>query len=129
MPRKSIGEYPSDWKEIAFRVKTEAGWCCVRCNHPDDPKAGHMLTVHHLDMDKSNCVWFNLLALCQRCHLSIQARVVLERPWLMPHSLWFRPYVAGYYAHVHGLNTDREWVLAHIDELLDIGQTVRLETE
>lgn len=34
-----------------------------------------ILTVHHLDGDKLNCRWWNLAALCQRCHLSIQGRV------------------------------------------------------
>jgi hypothetical protein len=60
--------------------------------------------------------------LCQRCHLQIQAKVILERPWILPHSQWFRPFVAGYYAHVSGLPDDEANVLAHIDELLEIGQ-------
>ena len=32
---------------------------------------GHVLTVHHLDMNPSNCEWWNLAALCQQCHLKI----------------------------------------------------------
>lgn len=122
MPRKSKGEYPSDWPEIAKQVKDEAGWKCIRCNHPNDAESGHMLTVHHLDMDKSNCKWWNLPALCQRCHLTIQAKVIMERTWFLPHSEWFKPYVAGYYAFHYGLPDDRESVMKRMDELIALGQ-------
>lgn len=98
MPRRSTGQYPPDWPEIAQIVKDVAGWRCVRCNHPHDIPAGKMLTVHHFDMNKSNCAWWNLGALSQDCHLRIQAKVIMERPWFLEHSKWFRPYVAGYYA-------------------------------
>ena len=98
MPRKSIGEYPANWKEIATAVKDAADWKCVRCGHPHDIPAGFMLTVHHLDMDPSNCAWWNCVALCQKCHLQIQHKVVMERFWMFDHSEWFRPYLAGYYA-------------------------------
>ena len=118
MPRKSKAAYPHDWPEIASRVKDEADWRCVRCGHPHDVASGHVLTIHHLDLDPSNSKWWNLAPLCQRCHLRIQAKVILERPWLLEHSEWFRPYVAGYYASVAGLPDDRESVLANIDELL-----------
>ncbi|HVT74560.1 MAG TPA: hypothetical protein VHD61_15610 [Lacunisphaera sp.] len=55
-------------------------------------------TVHHLDGNKSNCRWWNLLALCQRCHLTIQARVNPHQPYILEHSDWFKPYVAAFYA-------------------------------
>jgi 5-methylcytosine-specific restriction endonuclease McrA len=122
MPRRSTGSYPPEWREIAQRVKDGAGWACVRCGHVHEPAAGYSLTVHHLDMDPSNCRWWNLAPLCQRCHLQIQAKVVMERPWMLPHSEWFRPYVAGYYAHMHGLMDDRETVEAQIDHLIALGQ-------
>lgn len=121
------GEYPPDWPAIATFVKDVAGWCCVRCGHEHEPKAGYTLTVHHLDGDKSNCAWWNIPALCQRCHLSIQSRVIMGRQWFLPHSEWFKPYVAGYYAFTHGLPDDKEYVLAHVDELLAIGQPTLLD--
>lgn len=83
-----------------------------------------MLTVHHLDLDKSNCAWWNLAALCQRCHLTIQSKVVMARIWMFPHSDWFKPYVAGYYAHRYGANEERAYVLEHLDELIALGQGV-----
>lgn len=122
MNRRSKGTYPPNWKEIADAVKTEAGWKCARCGHDHDPKAGYTLTVHHLDLDPSNCAWYNLAPLCQRCHLQIQAKVVMERMWFLEHSEWFKPFVAGYYAAVHGLPHDREYVLANVDRLIAIGQ-------
>jgi len=98
MARKSTGEYPDNWKEIAQAVKDAAGWKCVRCGHEHDTPNGFMLTVHHLDMDPSNCSWWNCVALCQKCHLTIQAKVVMEQWWALDHSEWFKPYLAGYYA-------------------------------
>lgn len=122
------GDYPEDWKAIAHAVKCVAEWRCIRCHHPFDqtqgalscdgrcdltrgphryrgelrpgdlPPRGINLGVHHLDGDKANCRWWNLLALCNSCHLSIQARVIPDRPWLFEHSLWFIDYVCGFYA-------------------------------
>jgi 5-methylcytosine-specific restriction endonuclease McrA len=122
VPRKSTGQYPPNWPEIARQVKEAAGWRCIRCGHPDDTQAGYMLGVHHLDLDKSNCAWWNLLALCQRCHLRIQAKVILERPWMFTHSEWFRPYAAGFYAHQAGVRDDREYVMEHLWIMLAVGQ-------
>lgn len=78
-----------------------------------------ILTVHHLDRNKANCRWWNLVALCQRCHLQIQGKVRMERVWPWEHSEWFQPYVAGYYAHVYlAEDLDRATTLARLDELL-----------
>lgn len=120
MARPSRGEYPDNWDVIAKQVKDAAKWQCIRCGHEHDPGSGYMLTVHHLDLDKSNVAWWNLVALCQRCHLSIQARVVMERFWMFDHSSWFVPYVAGYYANQMGLETDRDWVVANAEHILQM---------
>ena len=118
MGRKSTGKYPANWDWIAEGVKDEAGWCCVRCWHDNEFSTGYVLTVHHLDLNKSNCAWWNLAALCQRCHLKIQGKVHMGQGWMFEHSDWFKPYVAGYYAHLAGLPEDREYVENHIEELL-----------
>jgi hypothetical protein len=109
MIRRSIGEYPENWGEIAKSVKDDAGWKCVRCGHPHDPKNGYALTVHHLDIDPSNCAWWNIPALCQRCRPEIQHKVVMERFWMMDHSDWFKPYVSGYYAVRVGWMTTKDY--------------------
>ncbi len=112
-------DYPADWTMIAERTKAAAGWRCVRCGHNHHIPSGHVLTVHHLDGDKSNCRWWNIPALCQRCHLSIQGRVTMDQRFIFEHSEWFKPYVAGFYALKY-LDEDlaREEVEGRMDELL-----------
>lgn len=165
----TCGEYPSDWPEIADRVRAEAGHRCIRCKHPykvgdhgnggetpcsiqcthtgpiyiwnfrgveknpfTDLVAGEavregykvtalwrILTVHHFNGIKSDCEWFNLLSLCQRCHLIIQGRVNPDTPWFLEHSEWLKPYVAGFYARKYlGETLTREQVMERLDELL-----------
>jgi hypothetical protein len=117
------GKYPADWPDVARAVKETAGWRCVRCDHPHAPDVGRCLTVHHLDGDKSNSRWWNLAALCQACHLAIQGRVRMDQAYLHPHTPWFRPYVAGFYAWtVLGEDLTRAEVQARLDELLLVGQ-------
>ena len=133
MPRKSVAgsRYPTNWKAIARQVKEEAGWACCRCGHAHDPVIGYTLTVHHLDLNPGNSEWWNLVPLCQRCHLSIQSRVVLDRPWVMTeHSEWFRPYVAGFYARKY-LDVDlaRDEVMERLDELLALERTAVIGKE
>jgi len=89
----------------ALRMPVEARW--------------RILTVHHLDGNKANCRWWNLAALCQRCHLQIQGKVKMERVWPWEHTDWFKPYVAGYYAHVYlGEDLNPIIVAERLDELL-----------
>lgn len=143
--------YSDDWQEIATRVKEEAGWRCVRCMHPDHPRlrekygAGRVacddrcshkgatwgsppekkrvLTVHHLDGDKSNVRWWNLAPLCQVDHLAIQGKVAMEQTYSEPHSDWFLPYVAGYYVEtIEGFEVSRSFVEERLAECLAIGQ-------
>ena len=118
-----MNEYPDNWREIATAVKAKAGGKCIRCGHPHDTAAGYMLTVHHLDMDKANCSWWNCVALCQRCHLSVQARVKPDQPYFFRHSKWFRIYAAGFYAKKY-LSEDvtREQAEARLTELLKLEQ-------
>ncbi len=87
-------------------------------------ESGYTLTVHHLDMDKANCSWWNLVALCQRCHLNVQGRVVMERPYIFEHAEWFKPYVAGYYAatYLNHPEISRDEVVWRLEELLGLGR-------
>lgn len=119
MRRTFSNDYTADWPCVARAVKEAAGWKCVRCDHPHDPGRGYTLTVDHWDGDKANNAWFNLLPLCQRCHLSVQGRVIAERPWVWEHSAWFRPYVAGHYAKRYlGRSLSREEVELDLDYYL-----------
>jgi hypothetical protein len=84
--------------------------------------AWRILTVHHLTGEKADCRWWNLAALCQRCHLFIQRKVVMERPWPWAHDEWFKPHAAGWYAHHHlGLDLAREETMDQLDWLLALG--------
>jgi 5-methylcytosine-specific restriction endonuclease McrA len=67
-------DYPDDWESIAQDIKKRAGFTCEHCGSPSVP--GRILTVHHLTGDKSDCRYVNLVALCQKCHLHVQARWV-----------------------------------------------------
>lgn len=81
--------------------------------------AWRILTVHHLDGNKRNCHWWNLAALCQRCHLEIQGRVKMDQVYPWEHSEWFKPYAAGYYAyHYLKESLTREEVERRLSELL-----------
>lgn len=136
--RKSTSHYPPNWDEIAKAVKDAAGWKCARCGKLHDPANGYTLTVHHLDLSPENCAWWNIPALCQRCHLHIQSKVVMERGWMFDHSPWFKPYVAAYYGVQAGwlpqtrdyyeslLLVRREFVESQMDQLLALG---RVETK
>lgn len=94
-----MSNYPADWKEIAKRIKTAAGWKCERCKEAHRVEGAYVLTVHHLDSDKANCADWNLAALCQRCHLRIQGRVKMDQMFfedILDVAEWFKPHLEGY---------------------------------
>lgn len=100
---------PPDGREMV-RWDVEAQW--------------RILTVHHLNGIKYDCRWWNLTSLCQRCHLTIQAKVYMERPWNKPHTEWFKPHAAGFYASsILGEELTREQTMERLDELLALQQT------
>lgn len=119
------GEYPPDWNAIAQTVKDDADWRCVRCWADHDPNRGYCLTVHHFDGNKSNCERWNLMALCQRCHLSVQARVDPEVPLMFWPSTWAMPYIAGFYAAGRGIPSPvydlAEWISLYERDLREAG--------
>lgn len=86
------GDYPEDWPFVAWAIKCMAGWKCERCGVPHGP-IPDVLTVHHLDGVKDNLESWNLCALCQRCHLRIQHRVVFYQDWWLPHAPWMARHV------------------------------------
>lgn len=68
-------KYPPDWKDIAQRIKDEAGWKCqqcgLQCRFPDEEfdTQKRTLTVAHINHVESDCADENLVALCPACHL------------------------------------------------------------
>lgn len=97
------GDYTPHWADTAFMVKAEAGNACVRCGRIHHVDSGYVLTVHHFDGDKGNDARWNLMALCHRCHLSVQARVDPNTPLMFDPSPWSMPYIAGFYEAGRGI--------------------------
>lgn len=108
---KPRGEYPVNWEAVATKAKERANWTCEHCGMGFDTSGKSLtavnadgkpviLTVHHLNGDKGNCAWVNLLVCCQACHLHIQALWApgLELPaewlevprWLLERNLDYR---------------------------------------
>jgi hypothetical protein len=93
---------------IAAQCKVEAAW--------------RILTVHHLNEVKADLRWWNLVALCQRCHLLIQRKVTMDQPWPWQHTDWFQPFAAGFYAMKYlDLDLSRDEAEARMEELLALG--------
>ena len=115
--RRFTGQYAENGKEIRRAVREAAGNKCIRCASPSVP--GRILTTHHFDGNKANDQWWNLMALCQVCHLQVQGKVDPEVPYFLEHSDWIKPYVAGFYAHKYeGRDITKKEVMERLDELL-----------
>lgn len=95
--RRFTNDYNRDGKQKREEARASVGHICIRCKSPS--VAGKILTVHHFDGNKANDEWWNLLPLCQVCHLQVQSKVDPEQPYMFEHSDWLKPYVAGFYAH------------------------------
>lgn len=82
---KNDKRYPAEWEAISAAVLELANQTCQgSLIYPDcrarngetHPITGSrvILTVAHLDQNPDNCNWGNLRALCQRCHLTYDAK-------------------------------------------------------
>ncbi len=115
--RRFTNDYNADGKQKRREAREAAGNKCIRCGSPSVP--GRILTTHHFDGDKANDQWWNLLALCQVCHLQVQAKVDPHIPFFLPHTEWAKPYIAGFYAKKYeGRMITREEATARMAELL-----------
>lgn len=96
--------------------------CDEQCTHDPEVTAWRILTVHHLDGVKDNLAWWNLISACQRCHLTLQGKVHMDQGYQLPHSRWFLPYVAGFYAQALEDRPARDEVEADLVRYLILGQ-------
>ena len=83
MPIRSENKnrYPKDWKLRSrfirfYRAKNKCEWCDAE-NYAPHPTTGSyvVLTVAHLDHNPENSNFFNLVALCQRCHNKYDSKI------------------------------------------------------
>ena len=119
--RNFRNDYNPDGADKRREARERVGNRCIRCESPSVP--GKILTTHHFDGDKSNDAWWNLLALCQVCHLQVQTRVDPNVPYFLEHSDWLKPYVAGFYAWKYeGRMISREEAEDRLNELLQYEQ-------
>lgn len=110
--------YNPDGQAKRREARERAGNKCIRCGSPSVP--GRILTTHHFDGDKSNDEWWNMLALCQVCHLQIQGKVDPNVPFFLERSEWLKLYVAGFYASKYeGKLITREEAEERMEELLN----------
>jgi hypothetical protein len=120
------GSQPFDATNLAAQLTDELGYEVAHEAQAQAVIRGRLveaqwriLTVHHLNRIKHDLRWWNLCALCQRCHLTIQSKVYLERPWYREHTEWFKPHAAAWYAWSFlGLELSREETLERMEELL-----------
>lgn len=115
--RRFTNTYNADGADKRRAAREAVGNKCIRCGSPSVP--GKILTTHHFDGNKANDAWWNLLVLCQVCHLQIQNKVDPHQPYFFEHSDWLKPYVAAFYAHRYEgreiTPTEAAW---RLDELL-----------
>ena len=77
-------DYPKNWPEIRQTILERAEHKCELCgaeNYRPHWKTGSkvILTIAHVDQDRENNEEWNLLALCQRCHLKIDLPFKMKR--------------------------------------------------
>jgi 5-methylcytosine-specific restriction endonuclease McrA len=73
-------KYPNDWQVIRNHILTRAQNRCEFCgaaNKQPHPETGSkvVLTIAHLDHDPSHNHFDNLKALCQKCHVTYDAKL------------------------------------------------------
>jgi len=93
MPIKDWSKYPKEWKKISKAVIEKANNCCKLCpsaNYKPHWKTGSkvVLTVHHIDGNINNNSKYNLIALCQRCHLILDLELHIGKRTKINKKYW-----------------------------------------
>lgn len=89
----NYSDYPKNWKKISKAVIEKANNRCELCeaeNHKNHWKTGSkvVLTVHHIDGDINNNSKYNLIALCQRCHLRLDLGKHIRKRKRVDNKYW-----------------------------------------
>jgi len=75
-------DYPLNWKQLRGKVLERADNKCELCGKENyslsDRGTKVILTVHHIDGQKSRKNLINLIALCNKCHLRLDLEKHVE---------------------------------------------------
>ena len=86
-------KYPKEWKLISKAVIKKAENKCELCNAENykphwKTKSKVILTVHHIDCILKNNSKYNLIALCQRCHLRLDLEKHISKRHKIDKDYW-----------------------------------------
>ncbi len=70
--------YSEDWKEsLKAQIRDRDEHVCRLCDKTEAQNS-KSLDVHHLDYNKENCAWINLISLCMNCHRKTNPKKVRD---------------------------------------------------
>lgn len=65
---KSFEPYPPEFNnKLKYFIRKKNNFTCQECNYTEE-QLGYILSIHHIDYDKTNNNPNNLMALCKSCH-------------------------------------------------------------
>jgi len=85
---KSLEPYTPDWIKIRKKIYERDGWTCQECNHHcygkkyKDEK--RKIQCHHIDYNKKNNKFDNLITLCVSCHVKTRYN---RKDWIKYYQL------------------------------------------
>jgi len=69
--------YPSEFnKQLKESIRDRDGHKCQYCGKTEEherQELNKVLSIHHIDYDKTNCKETNLISLCQTCNITVNA--------------------------------------------------------
>ena len=73
--------YAWEWNEdLKERIRHRDGYRCQWCGRIQEER-GKKLDVHHIDYDKKNCDFTNLISLCRSCHPKTNTKSMKRQHW------------------------------------------------
>ena len=67
-------KYPSEFnKALKGFIRRRDNWKCQKCGAPQEEFI-NKLPVHHIDYDKNNCGYENLITLCKLCNTKVNSK-------------------------------------------------------